>query len=107
MRKLNTMKTIALIELVIIVFVIPSPSIGGSENKPTANHSTYWSGVWKEIKSDWKEIGSNIKDSGTNIGHAFKNEFQKMPENFRQGYKATKNDFKTMTGSDHVKPTEN
>jgi predicted small secreted protein len=100
------MKTLALIVLLIIIAMIASPSLAGSDNKPTANHVNHWNGVGQDFKNDCKKIANNIKDTGANIGHACKNEFQKMPENVRQGYKAARNDLKTFTGSERVNPTQ-
>jgi gas vesicle protein len=102
MRKLSISAIIGVATL----FLIASPSLAGSDNKPTANHVNHWNGVGQDFKNDWKEIGNNIKDTGAKIGHACKDEFQKMPENVRQGYKAARNDLKTFTGSKRVNPTE-
>lgn len=99
-------KPLSLIELLFVIIIIASPSLAGSDNKPMPNQANNWNGVWQDVKSDWKEVGNNIKETGANIGHAFKNEFRKMPENVRQGYKAAKNDFKSFTSSDRVNPTE-
>ena len=99
-------RTFALIGLLLIIVGIASPSFAGPDNKPTSNDSNHWRGVWQDVKKDWKAIGNSIKDIGANAGHAVKNEVREMPENFRSGYKAAKDDFKTFTGSDHTNSKE-
>lgn len=100
------MKALIWVNVLIVLVMMASPSVAGSDNGQTADPPSYWNGVWQEFKADWKEIGNGFKDAGVNTGRAFKKEVKAMPRQIRKDIQAVKDDFKTFTSSDGGHPPE-
>jgi hypothetical protein len=106
-RQSGTMKLITLSMLLIFAILTASPSAAGSGVDNTTNQPSAWSRFWQGVADDWNKIGKGAKESGIEAGRTVKEEIQELPDNFRKGYEAAKEDFKNGTSSPEIPRTEN
>lgn len=99
------MKPFVLLTALLFAATIASPSFANAEDEPKKVQSIQWNSAWQQFKANWKGIGKDVRDAGVDVGRAFKNDFQKVPENFRNSCKEAKKELKAFTGSAHKQPT--
>lgn len=101
------MKSIILGMLIAFFVLAPLLFAAGSDADRTAEQPSIWRRFWQGVADDWKSIGQEAKRSGIEAGQTAKEEFKKMPENFRNGVEEAKKDFKTGTSSPGESHPEN